>query len=197
MTAWDQRYDRDEYVYGLDANEFLISVASAILPGPVLCLGEGEGRNAVFLAEKGFPITAVDGSRVALKKAEQLARQKNVSINTVVSDLADYQIDQDEWMGIVYIFCHLHRDLRKIVHRACCAGLKRGGVFILEGFTPAQLDYNTGGPKSFDLLMTADELRGELSGLEIQVAQEVVRDRREGLLHTGLSAVVQILAIKP
>jgi hypothetical protein len=114
----------------------------------------------------------------------------------VVADLADYRIAPGHWDGIVSIWCHLPRPLRTEVHRQAVAGLRRGGVFLLEAYTPAQLNYGTGGPKSVDLLPTLAELRTELEGLDLVHAVESERDVHEGLGHTGLSAVVDIVAFK-
>jgi 2-polyprenyl-3-methyl-5-hydroxy-6-metoxy-1,4-benzoquinol methylase len=196
MSSWDERYGRDEYVYGLEPNEFVIESVRHIPQGNVLCLGEGEGRNAVFLAQQGYEVTAVDSSRIGLQKAEQLAQKRGVSITTITGDLAEFEIEPNQWQGIVSIFCHLERSLRRGVHRACVRGLAPGGAMILEAFTPEQLNYKTGGPRSVELLMTLKELKQEFHGLELKIAREVICDRREGLFHTGEAAVVQILGIK-
>lgn len=90
QPTWDERYDGADYVYGTEPNEFLVSQIGQLPPGRVLCLAEGEGRNAVFLAEHGFAVTAVDQSAVGLAKAERLAAQRGVHIETVVADLAEF-----------------------------------------------------------------------------------------------------------
>jgi SAM-dependent methyltransferase len=104
---WDQRYGGKEYAYGTEPNEFLVAMASRLPTGRVLCLGEGEGRNAVWLAGQGYDVTAVDASRVGLEKAQRLAVERGVTITTVHSDLAAYDIDSDTWDGILSVFCHL------------------------------------------------------------------------------------------
>jgi hypothetical protein len=120
-----------------------------------------------------------------------------VKIETVVADLADYSIAAGTWAGIVAIFAHLPPALRWQVHRAVVAGLQPGGVYVLEAYTPAQLAFDTGGPKSPELLMTLAGLREELSGLELLIAREQEREVIEGTGHTGRGAVVQILARRP
>jgi SAM-dependent methyltransferase len=196
-TMWDDRFDTAEYVYGTAPNDFLVEAAALIPPGPVLSLAEGEGRNAVYLAERGHPVTAVDASAVGLAKAERLAAARGVAITTVHADLATWPIAPGAWSGIVSVFCHLPPAVRAPLHAAVTQGLAAGGVFVCEAYTPAQLAFGTGGPRDVALLVTLDALRAELAGLEFLVAREVERDLHEGALHQGRSAVVQVVARRP
>lgn len=195
-TMWDERYDTEEFVYGREPNAFLAGVSGMMPPGDVLCLAEGEGRNAVFLAKRGHRVLAVDSSAVGLAKAARLAEESGVRIETVTADLADFVIEPGRWDAIVSIFCHLPPDIRLPLHRQVVKGLRPGGLFVLEGYTPAQLALGTGGPPSAELMMTLAELREELAGLEFLQAGELERDVVEGRLHTGRGAVVQIVARK-
>ncbi len=198
MNPWDQRYDNAGFFYGTEPNDFLREHASVLPPGGrVLCLAEGEGRNAVFLAKRGFVVTAVDMSRVGLEKLSRFAEQENVHVETVHADLANFAVLPETWDAIVAIWAHLPLALRAQVHGACVRGLKPGGMFLLEAYTPRQLEHGTGGPPVVDLLMTADGLRDELAGLDMQVLGETERQVHEGQGHNGLSAVVQVLARKP
>ena len=194
---WNDRYAAEDYAYGLDPNAFVAEMAMYIPDGPVLCLAEGEGRNAVYLAEIDHCVTAVDQSAMGLAKGRRLAEATGVVIETVHADLKSYQIIPSAWAGIIATFAHLPPPLRRKVHAAVVQGLKPGGVFILEAYTPAQLALGTGGPKVPELLMTLDSLRDELSGLEFIVAREIERDVTEGSFHQGRGAVVQILARRP
>lgn len=194
---WDERYSADEYIYGTEPNEFLAGVASQIPGNKVLCLAEGEGRNAVYLAGLGYDVTAVDASSVGLKKAQRLARERGVKISTIVSDLGEFEIEPDGWDGIVSIFCHVPPAIREPLHRKVVAGLRSGGMLVLEAYRPKQIEYGTGGPPVPELTMTLEGLRQELSGLEFKHAEELDRDVTEGLFHTGIGAVVQVVAIKP
>jgi len=196
-TFWDDRYAAEEYAYGLDPNAFVAEMAMYIPDGPVLCLAEGEGRNAVYIAKSGHRVTAVDQSAMGLNKALRLAEANGAVIETIHADLEAYQIMPGAWAGIVATFAHLPPPLRRRVHAAVVQGLKPGGVFILEAYTPAQLALGTGGPKVPELLMTLNSLREELSGLEFIVAREIERDVTEGSFHQGRGAVVQILARRP
>jgi SAM-dependent methyltransferase len=193
---WDKRFSEPGFAYGTEANDFLVSVADRIPPGRVLCLAEGEGRNAVYLAGLGYHATAVDTSTVGLAKAEALASERGATIETVTADLTDYEIEPTSWQGIVSIFCHLPPVTRASLHERCLRGLVPGGVFVLEGFTPNQLELGTGGPKSRELLMELEVLRQELPGLRFEIARETEREVAEGAYHRGRAAVVQILAVK-
>jgi len=194
---WDERYDTDEYVYGREPNSFLVENLQRLKKGSVLCLAEGEGRNAVFLARNGFDVTAVDSSSIGLGKARRLAEESGVKLMTVLSDLAHYEITPESWDSMVSIFCHVPKDIRAEMHRRVVAGLKRGGILLLEAYTPEQLKYRTGGPPDVTKLMALDDLRKELVGLEILLGQEIVREVVEGHLHTGRGAVVQYIGRKP
>ena len=194
---WDQRYSSDTYVYGTEPNGFLITAAARLPPGKVLCLGEGEGRNAVWLAAQGHEVTAVDASGVGLRKAQRLAAERGVRITTVHADLAAFDIEPGAWDGIVSIFCHLPPALRADVHRRCVAGLRPGGVLLLEAYTPRQVSLGTGGPPTAELMMDAETLRTELAGLELLELRECEREVHEGEFHNGLGAVVQLVARRP
>jgi SAM-dependent methyltransferase len=196
-TFWNDRYSTKGYVYGTAPNEFIAEIADRIPAGPVLCLAEGEGRNAVFLAGRGHAVTAVDQSAAGLAKARRLATENNRVIRTVEADLSNFPIEPNAWAGIITTFGHLPPALRRQVYGAVVRGLVDGGVFALEAYTPAQLRFNTGGPREVELLMTAEALRAELAGLEFEILHEIERDVTEGPTHTGRGAVVQVLARKP
>ncbi len=194
---WNERYSAADHVYGEAPNTFVAEVALQIPAGPVLCLAEGEGRNAVHLATLGHQVTAVDQSDAGMAKARRLASKRGITIETAVADLTYYRIAPNAWAGIIATFAHLSPDLRRRVHGEVVQGLLPGGICILEAYTPAQLKHDTGGPKSPELLMTLAGLRDELAGLEFLIARELEREVKEGDGHTGKGAVVQILARHP
>lgn len=197
-SRWDARYAPDEYVYGTEPNDFLREASGPLRPGArILSLAEGEGRNAVYLAGLGHQVVAVDQSRVGLEKARRLAASRNVVVETVTADLADLRIEPGGWDAIVSIWCHVPSALRRDLHRRVVEGLRPGGIFILEAYTPRQLEYGTGGPPDPDRLMTLEALREELHGLSLEVGAEVEREVREGVNHHGRSHVVRVLARKP
>ena len=197
MSQWDERYSRPGYYYGAAPNDFLAAMAFVLPPrAEVLSIGEGEGRNAVYLAALGHRVTGVDASAVGLAKARASAAQQGLTITTVLADLAEFDPGHERWDAIVSVRCHLPPDLRERVHRACVAALRPGGVLLLEAYRPEQLRYGTGGPPDPDLLYSLDQLRADFSGLELVHAAEIVRDVREGLVHDGPSAVVQVVGRK-
>ncbi|MCW8195132.1 class I SAM-dependent methyltransferase [Proteobacteria bacterium 005FR1] len=193
---WDERYSTEEYVYGTAPNDFLAAHVGEIPKGKVLCLGEGEGRNAVFLATQRYQVTAVDQSAVGLEKARRLAQSRGVSIDCIQADLADFDPGENQWDGIVAIFCHLPSPVRRRLHQRIPAALKPNGVFVLEAYTPRQLEFGTGGPPTADLLISANDLRSEICGLNFLHLEETERDVVEGHLHTGRASVVQVIASK-
>ncbi len=196
MNKWDQRYSSQNFVYGTEPNTFLAQHAHLIPSGPCLSLADGEGRNGVYLATLGHPVTAVDSSIVGLEKAQTLAKQRGVSIESQHCDLAAFEFAPEAYTGIVSIFCHLPPELRQQVYRNCVSALRPGGVFILESYSPAQLGRGTGGPPTLELLNSVEDLKQDLDGLDFLIARETEREIIEGSLHTGRGCVAQIVATK-
>ncbi|NOT32609.1 MAG: class I SAM-dependent methyltransferase [Candidatus Eisenbacteria bacterium] len=194
---WDQRYSESESPFGFEPNDFVVEVADLIPPGAVLCLAEGQGRNAVYLAGRGHRVTAMDLSPVGLAAAERLALERGVRIVTECADLEDYAIAEAAWAGIVSVWVQVERPLREAMHRAAARGLAPGGVLVIEAYTPSQLERATGGPPDGDRFPTLADLRRELDGLEFEVAREHTREIHEGRCHNGTSDVVQVVARRP
>lgn len=198
---WDERYKEDGFAYGTAPNDFLKSEYAQIPKGGrVLCLAEGEGRNAVFLAKQGYVVTAVDQSPVGLEKAQALAIKHGVEITTIVTDLADYDLGHEVWDGIVSIAAHVPEALRKSLHLQVIKSLKKDGAFILEAYTKRHIEMDgVGGPPPArkDFFMSLEALETELAGLKFVCGAEVVRHISEGKYHRGQSAVVQVVAVKP
>ena len=198
VKPWNDLYSNKEFYYGIEPNTFLKAHSQSIAPGgKVLCLAEGEGRNAVYLAKQGFQVTAVDQSKAGLEKLALLARENSVTVQTIVADLAEFSIGEKQWDAIISIWCHVPPLLRKKLHHDVIHGLKNGGVMILESYHPRQLNFKTGGPPNAELMMTIKDLDSELNGLQFQIIHEIERDVQEGKGHSGLSAVTQVLARKP
>lgn len=197
MTSfWDDRYRGEAYVYGVEPNDFVRESAPRIPPGRVLCLAEGEGRNAAFLAARGHAVTAVDQSIEGLRKAERLARERGVTVEVVQADLSHYDLEAGAFAGIISTFAHLPRPARQRLHAQIPGALAVGGAFVLEAYRPAQLAFKTGGPPDVALLPSLDELREELAGLDLVVAREIEREIHEGTVHNGMSATVQVVGVK-
>ena len=193
---WNQRYSSNDYVYGKEANTFLQSHTHQLKKPKVLNLAEGEGRNAVFLAQNGFEVTGVDSSEVGLKKAQNLAKEKSTHITTILCDLATFDFKTSYWDSIISIFCHLPPALRQSIHAQCVKALKPGGIMLIEAYTPEQLNFKTGGPPTAELMMSKHIIAKELSELEPLLLQEITRDVNEGQGHHGKGAVVQAILKK-
>ena len=197
---WDKRYSEEGFAYGTAPNDFLKSEYFRIPKGGrVLCLAEGEGRNAVFLAKQGYSVTAVDQSSVGLQKAESLAVEHGVEVSTIVANLSDYDLGNEVWDGIISIAAHVPPLLRQDLHGQVVNSLKKNGVFILEAFTEQHIEMEgVGGPppSQKELFMSLEKLKAELEGLEFIIGREVERNISEGKYHQGESAVVQIVASK-
>ena len=194
---WDERYQENKPTYGDAANDFLVEQVGVLQPGTCLCLAEGQGRNAVWIAQQGFAVTAMDQSSVGMAKAGELATARGAALATAVGDLAQFDLGLAKWDNIVSIFGHLPSALRRDVHRRLVEALRPGGIFLIEAFTPDQLGTEgTGGPSDPDMLLTVEKLTAELAGLEVLFAREIVRPVNEGDYHKGDCAVVQFVARK-
>lgn len=183
MNHWDQAYsDVEGYKYGEQPNAFLKEQAHRIPPrARVLLPGDGEGRNGVWLAEQGHQVCALDNSAVGLAKAEALAHRRQVTLQTVLVDLADWQPEPASADAVVLTYLHLPPPLRTPVMHKLVQALKPGGVLLLEAFHPRQLQYSSGGPKNEAMLYTLDMLRGDLAA----GMQELLGSESETLLDEG------------
>lgn len=193
---WDERYNTQQYAYGKQPNDFLAEHYKQLPKGNVISLAEGEGRNAVFLAKMGYSVTAVDGSKVGLEKAAKLAKEHNVNIELVHADLAKFDFEKEKWDAVVSIYCPLPSAVRSAVYKRAVKGLKPGGVFLLEAYTPEQVNYNTGGGPSVDTKTSKSDLQDDLAELSFVYLEELKREVFEGTYHTGLASVLQAIAKK-
>lgn len=193
---WDQRYSETELAYGLAPNDFLREQVAGLPIGEAVCLAEGQGRNAVHLAQLGHRVTAQDLSPVGLQRAAALAAQQGVSLQTLCCDLLDWTPAAASTDLVVAIWMHLPPALRAQVHQRAVMALRPGGQLILEAYTPEQLALGTGGPPSLELLVEPMTLRQELDGLELSVFNVCRRWIEEGPYHRGPSAVVQLRGVK-
>lgn len=198
QNPWDERYAGTEWLFGTLPNDWLAHCASQLSPNSrLLSIGEGEGRNAVWLATQGHSVHALDASEVGLAKTNQWAKQNGVTVQTQALDLAEWEPQTQGYHAIVSIFCHLPPELRRETHRKVVDALAPRGWFILEAYAPSQLGRGTGGPSRPDMLYDLDDLRKDVAGLEIITLQAVERNISEGSAHNGISSVVQLLAKAP
>lgn len=197
-SFWESRYAEQGFAYGTEPNAFLVSQKARFHPGQkVLLIGEGEGRNGSWLAGLGLSVTAVDQSETGLAKAQQLAEQQGVSLQTICADLTSWQWPKDEYDFVISIFVHFKPEQRGAIHRSCIAALKPGGQIILEAFTPEQLGHPSGGPPVEEMLFTEAMLREDFAEAEIERLEARETHLEEGKYHRGSAAVLRLIARRP
>lgn len=193
---WNERYTDKNFIYGTEPNVFFKEQILKLNSGKALFLGEGEGRNAVHAATLGWLVDAVDFSSSAKEKAFKLAEKKNVKINYEVCDLKEYDYNENFYDIVVMIFIHLPLDIRLNVFNKAIDSLKRGGKLIVEAFSKQQIKYNSGGPRSLDLLYSEEDLLLLSNGLNIELFEIKEIDLSEGEYHKGVANVVRLVSIK-
>lgn len=196
---WDERYSTDDYIFGTAPNRFLQSQAARIRPGMrALSIADGEGRNGVWLAEQGARVHAVDVSPVALEKARKLAAARGVTLEFEQADILDWIWPDAAYDLVAAIFIQFapppERDRIIAGIRRC---LKPGGLLILQGYTPKQIEFGTGGPPNPANMYTADLLRDWFGDWELLHLAEHESVISEGSHHHGMSALVDLVAQKP
>ncbi|MBB4825223.1 SAM-dependent methyltransferase [Sporosarcina luteola] len=193
MNPWHERFDTEEYVYGKEPNQFVMEAAKHLTKGKVLCIAEGEGRNAVYLASLGFDVTAWDYAKAGLEKTAKLAAEKGVAVKTELRDLADVEWGDEQWDAVVHIFGHFPHQVMKRTLEGIQQSLRPGGYYISELYTKDQLRYGTGGPRDEALLVDPVRVLQSFDGYFIEhfYIGEVYRE--EGQLHTGKAHVVQCI----
>ncbi|NQV97679.1 MAG: class I SAM-dependent methyltransferase [Acidimicrobiaceae bacterium] len=200
-VSWDDRYAGSEFAFGTKPNDFLrecvesTNIASEAID--ILCIGDGEGRNGVFLATAGHRVTTVDLSLVGVRKGRDLAKQHGVTVNSLVADLDNYDLENTKWDLVVSIFCHMPPTLRTKVHRNIVSALRPGGSFLREAYRPANVGRGVGGPQNPELCVTLVEIETQFSDFSFVIAREVERYIAEGKFHSGFSATTQVLVRKP
>lgn len=199
---WNQRYALPEYAYGIEPNVFIQQQLDLLTPGKILFPAEGEGRNAIYAAVKGWEVTAFDISREAQKKALQLATQQQVSIEYLVGTLDELAMANHYFDAIGLCFAHMPAEHRTAWHRGLVKLLKPGGVMMLQGFSKGhnayqQLNPKAGGPKDESMLFSQEELQLDFESLQIDLLQEEIRFLQEGAFHQGESALINLVAHKP
>lgn len=197
VQMWDQRYASEAYIYGTEPNDWFAEKLNIMKPGKLLLPGEGEGRNAVWAASAGWDVTAFDQSPEAMKKATQLATEKEVKINYLVKDIRCFRAEENTFDAIGLIYVHMPSEYRAKVHEELIKMIKPGGCMIFEAFSKAQLANNSGGPKDINLLYDPSEVREDFKSLKILEFQDIRIHLEEGQLHHGIAEVIRLFARKP
>ena len=197
-TIWDQRYAGDSFHFGKAPNAFLLSQQPRLpKQGHCLAIADGEGRNGVWLAQQGLDVLAVDSSTVALRKARCYADEVGAQLSFEHADLLNWDWGNERFDVVVGIFIQFTPpDLREQMFAHIKRSLKPGGLLLLQGYTPRQLEYRTGGPSQVENLYTAELLRVAFADCNIELLREHDSVIHEGVGHDGLSALVDLVATK-
>lgn len=197
-NIWDERYAGDEYHFGTEPNAFLRSQQKLLKPAmSCLAVADGEGRNGVWLAEQGLQVMSLDSSPVAVAKAKKLAQQRGVQVKFEVADLLAWECGENCYDVVVAIFIQFASpEQRSKLFAHLKRALKPGGLFMLQGYTPRQLDFRTGGPSQADNLYSESILRNAFADMDILHLSEHVSFISEGAGHYGVSALIDVVARK-
>ena len=198
MNKWDERYASEEFYFGTKPNAFLVSQRLLLKPGmSCLAVADGEGRNGVWLAQQGLRVLSVEGSPVALEKARKLAEQRGVTVEFEQADLRQWQWGENRFDMVAAIFIQFaHPALREQMFEGIRRCLKPGGLLLLQGYTPRQLEYKTGGPPAAENMYTEALLREAFGDMEIIHLREHDDHVSEGAGHSGMSALIDLVARK-
>ena len=196
---WNDKFSKVDYLYGLDPNEFIASNIDLMKDKKrVLCLGEGEGRNAIFLAKEGFEVTAIDASDVGLDKLKYRASQDFLDIHCINMDLNNWEMilnEDEKYDVIVASYLHMFEQDRNSLFNKIEQNLKSGGYFIAEFFSKEQLNYNSGGPKALDLLYDLNDFDEVFTTFEKKITKQLVH-LNEGVGHQGEASVIRVIVKK-
>ena len=199
LQRWNGRFAAPGFVFGTAPNAFLASQAPRFSPGmSALCVADGEGRNSVWLAKQGLRVTAFDFSPVGLAKAKAFAAREGVAIDYRLADVNDWNWDERRYDVVAGIFIQFVGPAERArMFAGMARALKPGGLLVLEGYGPKQLEYATGGPKKLENLYTEALLSESFRDLEILHLAAYDAEVDEGAGHKGMSALVDLVARKP
>ncbi len=197
--TWDGRFSTDGYIFGTEPNAWLAAHANLLQPGMrVLAVADGEGRNSVWMAKRGLTVDAFDISPVGVAKAEKLAQQAGVQVNFQIAGVEDFAWKVGEYDAVVAIFIQFaDPDTRAALFRRMKSALKPDGLLLLQGYTPKQLEYKTGGPPNVDHLYTEDLMQEAFGDMDISELRSYEDVLNEGTQHRGQSALIGVVARKP
>lgn len=196
---WDDRFNGKDFLFGTEVNAFLEEMAPKYLKenARILCIADGEGRNSTWLAQQNHQVDAFDFSHIAIEKAQKLASSKNVDVNYVVSDCESINWEAGDYDAIIAIFIQFSNPKeRSRLFKDILLALKPGGILILQGYTPKQLEYKTGGPSQIENLYTERVIKSLLKNTKIEVLKSYEAELSEGKAHSGKSALIGVVAIK-
>lgn len=195
---WDEKFAKYEFMFGKAPAQAVVRQLGHLHPGgTVLAVADGEGRNSAYLAEQGFTVTAMDSSKVGIEKAKNLCAEKQVTVTFELADIFAYDWRAQSYDNVAAIFIQFAPpDTWSDIFQGMKDALRPGGILMLHGYTPKQIDYGTGGPPIASHLYTTEALASYFSDMDILVneAYEAVLD--EGPGHSGQSALIDFVAQK-
>ncbi len=193
---WNQRYSDQEYAYGKEPNQFFAEEMNKLIPGTALFPCDGEGRNSVYAAKRGWKVSAFDFSASGKAKADKLASENGVEISFQTADASTVEYEPAQFDLIVFTFAHLSENIRKRLHAEAIHWLRPGGKIIYEAYNPKQLNNNTGGPKDLSMLGSREVIVADFGRLTTQYLEELQVEVNEGKFHNGLADVVRFVGTK-
>lgn len=198
---WNERFSKEEFIYGEKPNEYFKEKLKNLSPGRILLPAEGEGRNAVFAAVSGWEVVAFDSSESGKKKAKILTEKNQVTIEYQIWDVKDFQHSTSEFDVLALIYAHFSSEDRRTYHQKLTSCLKKDGVLILEGFSKNHVENQkenpfAGGPKNIDMLYDLKSLKEDFKGFDFIELEEKTVNLREGNYHHGQAEVIRIFAKK-
>ncbi|WP_253913258.1 bifunctional 2-polyprenyl-6-hydroxyphenol methylase/3-demethylubiquinol 3-O-methyltransferase UbiG [Pseudoruegeria sp. HB172150] len=198
-NMWDDRYDREDYLFGTAPAEFVRTHAQRIPSGSrVLAVADGEGRNSVFLARQGLNVTAMDNSRRGLEKARALAEDAAANVDFKYGDISDWDWAAKPYDALVAVFIQFADPaLRTEIFRGFDIALRPGGLLLLHGFAPRQVEYGTGGPPHRENMYTLDMLEETFPGYRVLHSADYDADQTSGEGHSGVAGLIDFVAEKP
>lgn len=194
-NKWNDRYNQKDFVYGKEPNDYL-KIAMLKISNQAnnfLCIAEGEGRNAVYLAKEGKNVTAWDFAEEGLAKLDTLAKINQVTVQTELVDLTKVKWEENKWDSIVNVYGHFHEDNRNDIFEGIIKSVKPGGYFISEVYSKEQLAYETGGPKKLELLYQPEELLSIFKDWKTIDFYTGEVYRKEGQMHQGNCHMIQMI----
>ena len=196
---WNQRFNKEEFIFGKEPNEYLaLQTRKYLKPNnKVLCIADGEGRNGVWLAKQGLQVVSFDASDIALSKAKQLAKDNQVEVEYSFSDTDSFTWQENTYDAVIAIFIQFaDPPMRARIFKQAHQALKPDGILILQGYTPKQLEYKTGGPSLIEHLYTEQMIRDLVQEFQILDLRCYEQELNEGARHAGMSALLGLVAKK-
>lgn len=196
LEKWDERYSTETFAYGTEPNNYLKEQLNKLNPGKILFPADGEGRNSVYAAVKGWEASAFDISSGGQKKALQLAQDNRVTIDYQVGELSALNYEKGQFDVIALIYAHFPAEIKSSIHKTLDQYLRKGGIIIFEAFSKNHLDYiarneKVGGPKDIGSLFSIEEIRSDFPNYDILELAETEIELNEGIFHNGTGSVIR------